>query len=165
MRDDASRMEIALFEQVADLVLGMIPAELGPVRHREHRYGIKLWFGAEQPNREHYEAQVIGPKGVAGARTLALEVGFHAEHRDRADNERVIARIVDGERRWRKVVGPEAVVGPFLGGADVWRRVSETWPDPDLGDDDLADEIAARLADYVIGLEPVVRSTRAGARS
>lgn len=150
-------MELGLFDQVADLVLALVPPELGPLRHREHRYGIKAWFGPTQPPaREHYEAQVIGPNGVRGARTLALEIGFHAEHRDDAENDRVIGWLTARERGWRKVLGPEAVVGPFLG-QHAWRRVSETWPDPDLSADDVVDEIAARLADYVIALEPVRR--------
>jgi hypothetical protein len=132
-------VELHLFDQVADLVLAMVPPELGDLRHREHRYGIKAWFGdAQQAAREHYEAQVIGPKGVKGARTLALEIGFHAEHREVDANDAVIARLAARERTWRKVVGPEAVVGPFLG-RDGWRRVSETWPDPDLGADELID--------------------------
>ena len=48
----------------------------------------------------------------------------------------------------------EAVVGPFLGRAKSWQRVSETWPDPDLGDPELAIEVAAQLADYISALEP-----------
>jgi hypothetical protein len=55
------------------------------------------------------------------------------------------------------VIGDEAVVGPFLGRPDVWRRVSETWPDPDLSDGDLALELAGRLTEYVTALEPVRR--------
>ena len=47
--------------------------------------------------------------------------------------------------------------GPFLGRPDVWRRVSETWPDPDLGGEDLGIEVAVRLADYITALEPVRR--------
>jgi hypothetical protein len=35
--------------------------------------------------------------------------------------------------------------------------VSETWPDPDLGADDLAVDLGLRLADYVRALEPVRR--------
>jgi hypothetical protein len=51
-------------------------------------------------------------------------------------------------------VGKAAVVGPFLGRAKSWRRVSETWADPDLGDPELAIELAASLADYITALEP-----------
>ncbi len=51
-------------------------------------------------------------------------------------------------------MGDAAVVGPFLGRAKSWRRVSETWADPDLGDPELAIELAASLADYITALEP-----------
>ncbi|HZN13793.1 MAG TPA: hypothetical protein VFB78_05990 [Acidimicrobiales bacterium] len=147
-------MEILLFDEVADLVRGLVPAELGEFRERHHRYGIKVWFGPARPPREHYEAQVVGAKHVPGAKVLALEVGFHAEHPNVDDNEAAVTRLLAAEKRWRRVLGKEAEVGEFLG-ADVWRRVSETWVDPDLGEPDLAFEIAARLTDYVSALEPV----------
>jgi hypothetical protein len=146
-------VELGLFDEVADLVRGMVPANLGEFRERHHRYGIKVWFGPAKPPREHYEAQVIGAKYVAGATTLALEVGFHAEHADVDKNEAAVAHLAGAERRWRKVLGREPEADVFLG-ADVWRRISETWADPDLGDPDLAFEIAARLTDYMTALEP-----------
>ena len=90
---------------------GLLPPELGELRTRHHRYGIKVWFGPAKPTREHYEAQVIGAKHVAEATVLAIEVGYHAEHRDPADNERALARAASaarsggarcsGPRRWR----------------------------------------------------------------
>ena len=84
---------------------------------------------------------------------LALEIGFHAEHSTVKDNKVVIEKLLACESEWRPVVGKAAVVGPFLGRAKSWRRVSETWPDPDLGDPELAIELAAALADYITGLE------------
>ncbi len=57
------------------------------------------------------------------------------------------------EARWRPALGPEAEAGDFLGRAG-WLRVSETWPDPDLGDPEICFELAARLAEYVNVLEP-----------
>jgi hypothetical protein len=150
-------MEQSLFDEVADALRGMVPEALGPVWHRAHRYGIKVWFGGETPSREHYEAQVISKDGVGDAKFLALEIGFHAEHPKLAENEQVIDRLLRSEPKWRKIVGEEAVVGPFLGRADVWRRVSETWPDPDLSDTELPVELAARLVDYVTALEPARR--------
>ena len=150
-------MEIGLFDEVGDALRGVLPPDLGELRMRVHRYGIKVWFDTEKPPREHYEAQVIGARHVEGATVLALEIGFHAEHSKVADNDAVLDRLLRAESRWRKVVGKEAVAGPFLGRADVWRRVSETWPDPDLGEDDLGIELALRLRDYVTALEPVRR--------
>jgi hypothetical protein len=148
----------SLFDEVADALRAMLPPDLGEPRLRPHRYGIKVWFGPEKPPREHYEAQVIGAREVADAKVLALEVGFHSEHPRPADNQRVVANLLRVEKRWRKVVGPEAVAGPFLGRTDVWQRVSETWPDPDLDDPELALEIAGRLVDYTSALEPLLRN-------
>jgi hypothetical protein len=150
-------VELSLFDEVAYALRGMAPTELGEQRLRAHRYGIKVWFGVEAPPREHYEAQVIGPDHDEKARVLALEIGFHAEYAKAADNDAVIAHLRASERRWRRVIGRDAVVGPFLGRPDVWRRVSETWPDPDLGDAELVVELAARLTDYVTAFEPLLR--------
>jgi hypothetical protein len=150
-------VELSVFEAVGALLPGMIPDGLGDVRQYAHRYGIKVWFDTEKPTREHYEAQVVGAKEVAGAKVLAIEVGFHAENTKEADNETALAKLMSAEKKWRKVVGPEAVGGVFLGRAEHWRRISETWPDPDLDDPDLPFEIAARLTDYISALEPLRR--------
>ena len=146
-----------MFDAVAEMLRGMVSPELGELRCRARRYGIKVWFGPEHPAREHYEAQVIGADYAEDATLLALEVGFHAEHPQVAENEAVIDSLRGSEARWRPMLGEEAIVGPFLGRPDCWRRVSETWPDPDLGEPDLAVEIAVRLADYMAALEPVLR--------
>jgi hypothetical protein len=53
------------------------------------------------------------------------------------------------------VLGEGAVAGEFIDDRHGWQRVSETWPDPDLGDPDLAMELAARLTDYISALEPL----------
>jgi hypothetical protein len=151
-------VELSLFDEVAEALPGPIPSDLGDVHLRWHRYGIKLWLDSDKPSREHYEAQVIGPDHVEGAAVLALEVGFHAEHPNVEVNDRVIAELLTCERQWRPKIGAEAVVGPFLGRRDVWRRISETWADPDLDSTDLAFEVAGRLGDYVTALEPVRRS-------
>ena len=61
-----------------------------------------------------------------------------------------------GERTWRAELGDEPAAGPFLGRPEDWRRVSETWIEPDLDDPELAFELASRLADYVAQLQPLV---------
>jgi hypothetical protein len=149
-------VELTLFEEVADAIRGLIPPQLGPLRQQVRRYGIKVWLGPERPPREHYEAQVIGASGVGAARVLALEVGFHSEHPRVEDNDKVLSRLRAAEKRWRPILGKEAVVGPFIGRPGVWRRISETWPDPDLGDTELPVELAVRLTDYVVALTPVL---------
>jgi hypothetical protein len=47
-------LQLHLFEQVADGLHSLVPAEVGPWRQRNHRYGIKVWFGGAKPPREHY---------------------------------------------------------------------------------------------------------------
>ena len=144
-----------LFDEVADVVRGLVPPAFGPLRQQARRYGIKVWFGSDTPAREHYEAQVVGKEHVADATVLALEVGFHAEYPAAEDNEAALAPLLAGEKKWRRALGTEAVAGPFLGRADRWRRVSETWPDPDLGASDLPFEIGARLVEYITAIEPL----------
>jgi len=144
-----------LFDEMAEALRTLLPPEVGEPRMRVQRYGIKVWFGSTTPTREHYEAQVMGAKHVPEATVLALEVGFHTEHPRVADNDTVISRLREGERAWRKVLGKEPEIGPFLGRPDDWRRISETWPDPDLSDPDLPIELATRLADYITSLEPL----------
>jgi hypothetical protein len=150
-------VELALFDEVGEAVRGLVPRRLGELRCRTRRYGVKVWFGDQAPPREHYEAQVLGADQVDGASVLALEVGFHMEHPQVAANDEAMARLLVSEKRWRRLIGAVAVAGPFLGRADVWRRVSETWLDPDLGSPGLAFELAARLTDYVTALEPARR--------
>jgi hypothetical protein len=150
----------SIFEEVADALRGLTPADLGELHCRHHRYGIKVWVGpATKAPREHYEAQVIGRQYVPEATTLAIEVGFHSEHPQEADNEAVISALVGSERSWRKQLGGEVLTGTFLGSAEHWRRVSEVWPDPDLSDPELVFELAARLTEYLTALEPY-RATR-----
>ena len=47
------------------------------------------------------------------------------------------------------------MAGEFIDDRHGWQRVSETWPDPDLGDPDLPMDLAARLTDYITALEPL----------
>ena len=150
--------ELQLFDEVAETLRALLPPEFDDVHLRSRRWGIKVWFGGAEPGREHYEAQVVGSRDVPEATVLAIEVGFHAEHRNPADNEAALARLTAQEKRWRKALGAEPVAGPFLGRAEDWRRVSETMLDPDLGDPELGMEVAARLTDYITALEPLRRS-------
>jgi hypothetical protein len=158
--------EPALFEDAAAVLPSMIPESLGVLRVDARRWGLKAWFGGGGGGRApsvHYEAQVVGARDVASgvAKKYAMEVGWHAEQSKAEENDALLALLVAGERSWRKVIGAEAECGAFLGRrARPWRRVSETWPDPDLDDPALGFEVAARLTDYVTGLEPILRQGR-----
>jgi hypothetical protein len=153
----------SLFDDAAAVLPSMIPPALGPLRVDARRWGLKAWFGGASGGRApsvHYEAQVIGARDVpgGGVKKYAIELGWHTEQSKVDENDALLARLVQGEARWRKVIGREAELGEFLGRrARPWRRVSECWPDPDLDDPALGYEMAARLADYITGLEPVLR--------
>lgn len=142
-----------LFDQVAEATRTMVPDDLGVLRLRSRRWALKAWFGPAEPIKEHYEAQLLGKRHVPDASVLGLEIGFHAEHRDPAANDACLARI-QRSTAWRAELGPEAEVGGFIGRPDQWRRVSEVWVDPDLSDEGIAWEIAARLTDYIVAIEP-----------
>ena len=154
-------MELGLFDQVGDALLGLVPDTFGAFRLQARQWGIKAWFDADACPREHYEAQVIAPRHVTGAEVLALEVGFHSEHPKAPDNVAALAPILRSEKVWRTVLGSPAQTGDFLGRSG-WQRVSEAWIDPDLSDPELCFEIADRLADYITALEPL--RSRADAR-
>ncbi|MFI6519031.1 hypothetical protein ACIBF1_25985 [Spirillospora sp. NPDC050679] len=145
-----------LFDQVAEVVRGSAPTDLGDLHLRVHHNGLKAWFGDPAPAREHYEAQLVAAEIVTEARHSALEIGFHAEHRAEGDNEAVLARLLDAQGRWREELGDEAVAGPFLGRTS-WRRVSEVWLDPELEGADVAFEVGVRLVEYMRALEPLRR--------
>lgn len=151
-------MDLSPFEAAGALLTGMVPAELGTVKQYAHRYGIKVWFDTEKCPKDHYEAQVVGGKDVPKAKVLAIEVGFHAEHPEEAENEAALAKLLQVEKRWRKEIGKEVEATTFFGRAQHWRRVSETWLDPALDDPELAFEIAARLTDYITAIEPLRRA-------
>ncbi len=143
--------EPGFFEHVLDALEGFVDDDHGIVHASAHRRGLKVWFGADdgQAAREHYEAQLVRRDGE-----MALEIGFHAEHRDPAENEACLVHLLTREKKWRKGLGDEAEAGPFLG-MDSWRRISEVWEPPDPEDPEASIEVAARLADYVDAIEPL----------
>ena len=52
----------------------------------------------------------------------------------------------------------DTVIADRFLGNDTWRRLSETWPDPDLEDPELSIEAGARLADYINSFQPILNS-------
>lgn len=138
-------MSRAFFETVDDALHGFLPPSLRDFDSHRSGMNLKVWY---EEVREHYEVQLVsGP---------ALEVGFHAEHKDPARNEDVLGRLVDAEKMWRKALGREPQSGAFLGRQKNWRRISEVW-DGDGLTEDAAVESAERLAGYIEALEPVRR--------
>ncbi len=147
-------MELGLFEEVADVVRALTPDELGAIRVRAHRRGVKVWFGSATTPREHYEAQQLPRHFVDGSNGMAIEIGFHAENPDVATNDAVVGALAATETTWRPNLGVEAEIGEFFGAMN-WRRISEAWIEPDLDDPELPFEVASRLVDYLSALEPL----------
>jgi hypothetical protein len=143
----------AFFADVVESLVGFLPPSQSGFSSRVTGRNAKVWFGAEP--REHYEAQLVR----RGSATV-LEIGFHAEHPDAARSDAVLDRILAGERRWRRSLGPEVETGAFLGRPSPWRRASEIWADADLDDPGTAVEAADRLAVYITSLEPLRASAR-----
>ena len=143
-------IERSLFEWVLDAFEGFAFEVDGILHSSSHRRGLKVWY--DEAKREHYEAQLIQVDGEP-----ALEIGFHSEYAKPAENDTVLARLLTAEDDWRPELGEEAEAGEFIG-AEKWRRISEVWEAPDPDDPEAAIEIAARLADYVIALEPIRRA-------
>ncbi len=142
-------MERSFFHQVLDVFEGFVADVAGDLHSFAHARGLKVWY--DDAVREHYEAQLVRVGGEP-----VLELGFHAEYPKASANDRVVARLIAHEASWRAELGAEPVAGPFLG-SETWRRVSEIWTPPDVEDVDAAIEVAARLADYVVVLEPLRR--------
>ena len=144
-------MERSFFDHVRDVFEGIVTDLDGGLHTTAHRRGLKVWYG--DAVREHYEAQLIRHEGA-----IALEVGFHAEYPEAEANVAVMTQLLAAEATWRAALGEEPVAGAFIG-SDRWRRISEVWeeaPEPD--DVDATIEVAARLADYVLAIEPLRRT-------
>jgi hypothetical protein len=138
------------FEEAADALIGFLPAALASFSRRITSANLKVWYGDD--TREHYEIQLAGGR---------LEIGFHAEHPDPARNDIVLERLLEREGDWRRSLGRQAEIGPYLGRqAKAWRRVSEVWDDEEL-DSGAAVEAADRLAVYIEALEAPRRGVRA----
>jgi len=138
----------AFYDNVADALRNFLPPSLRSFESYRTAHNIKLWYGTER--REHYEVQHI-----RRGKGYALEIGFHAEHPSADANDEVLERFAKREKAWRKSLGKEVEVGPFIGSQSAWRRMSETW-DASFGNDpDVAMEAADRLADYITTLEPL----------
>lgn len=140
------------FEWVFDAFEGMASSVDGDLHSSSHGRGLKVWY--DDAKKEHYEAQLIR---INSAGDAGLEIGFHTEYSKDDENQLVLDKLLGYEKQWRTELGTAAEAGMFLG-ADRWRRISEVWDAPDPGDPEATFEIAARLADYVIALEPLRRS-------
>ena len=105
-------------------------------------------------------ALALGTQGDVAAASLTSRIqvnvlGTLTDATTLTDNQAVLDGLLASEEQWRRDLGDEAEAGVFLGRADHWRRISETWPDPNLDDPELGTELAMRLLDYIEALEPL----------
>ncbi len=144
-----AHVDDSFFDHVRNATEGFVGGITG-VRHATaHSRGVKVWFAGA--TREHYEAQLIHDGNAT-----KLEIGFHAEHPNGAQNDAVLKHLLSLEPTWRPDLGNEAETGSFIG-RKGWTRISECWEPPTASSIDEAIEVAARLADYVNALEPLRR--------
>ncbi len=146
-----------MFAEAGDLIRSMAPDGIGDVRIHARKWGLKVWTGPSSPIKEHYEGQFIRRKHLSddgNGEGMALEIGFHSEHKDEAKNQEVLDALNKKSKIWRKELGKEPESGVFLGKAS-WRRISEVWLDAEMDDPELAFEVASRLVDYLTILEPI----------
>lgn len=149
-------MSEAYFRDVLDALLGFLPGELADVEYRVYSRGLKVWYGDD--TKEHYEVQYVGRYADATGRErkgTALEIGFHAEHRDPKRNEAVLDQLARSAKTWQRKLGKAAQADYFVGDrSKTWRRVSEFWTGSEIDEPDTAIEAADRLAAYICALEP-----------
>ena len=139
-------MSRLFFDEAADALVGFLAPRWRRFSSRVSSRNLKVWYAGD--GREHYEVQLLSAK--------RLEIGFHAEHRDRKVNEAVLARLLEQEPQWRKELGDDVVAGAFVGAGPrvPWRRVSEVWDGVDVDGPETAIEAAERLSGYIGALEP-----------
>jgi hypothetical protein len=141
--------QIDFFQSVGDALAGFLPPAMRNNSRRVSVRNLKVWFGDE--HREHYEVQML-----RRGKGISLEIGFHTEHADAQRNDEVMETLAKCERTWRKPLGTDAGIGPFVGPAKAWRRLSEFWGDGQFAlDEETAVEAAERLAIYIRTLEPL----------
>jgi hypothetical protein len=146
------------FESVGDALSNFLAPSLRGFSRYYTSHNLKLWYG--DVREEHYEVQRISERAFRGKASLKgplLEIGFHTEHKDRARNDDVIERLTAAEKKWRRKLGPEVEVGPFIGyQSGSWRRISELWENAPLSTEaEIAVEAAERLAAYIQAFEPL----------
>ena len=139
-------MSRVFFDEAADALVGFLPPRWRQFSSRVSSRNLKVWYVGD--GREHYELQLLSSK--------RLEIGFHAEHRDRARNEEILARLLEQEPAWRAALGDDVVAGKFVGAGPrvPWRRVSEVWDGVDVDGPETAIEAAERLSGYISAFEP-----------
>lgn len=132
----------AFLKQVADELPNHLPPKLRDFSSEQWGRYYKVWYGDEK--KIHFEVQFI-----AGGR---LEIGLHLES-DPDTNERIGAALERKAASITRRLGADVRFGTHGKG---WRSVAERWSGGDLRAEEAATEAAARLAEYVVTVAPML---------
>ncbi|MFN2519774.1 MAG: hypothetical protein ABR525_01875 [Candidatus Limnocylindria bacterium] len=127
---------------VGPALLPLLPAALSGPRQSAGSSLVQFWYG----NRAlHYECWLR-------RRQSLLELGLHFEA-DPLTNERLLGAFRGHQRAIHRGLGPDVRLEEWDRG---WARIWESVPLRVL-DERVRDEVAARLARYIVTLEPLLR--------
>jgi hypothetical protein len=132
----------AFLRQVADELPSHLPPRLREFTGEQWGRYYKVWYAEK---KIHFEVQFL-----TGGR---LEIGFHLEA-DPETNDRVATGLERKAAAIRKALGPDAAFGAHGSG---WRSLAETWSGAEVRSPDAATEAAARLAEYIASVTPLLR--------
>lgn len=131
----------AFLQQVADELPNHLPPGLRGFSSEQWGRYYKVWY---DDKKIHFEVQFI-----AGGR---LEIGLHLES-DPDTNERIGASLERKESAIKRELGEEVRFGSHGSG---WRSLAERWSGGDMRAEEAATEAAARLAEYVVTVSPLL---------
>lgn len=140
----------AFLRQVAEELPSHLPPKLREYEAFAWGRMYKVWYGDK---KLHFEVQFLSRR--------ELQIGLHLEA-DVETNERIAGGLERRRARIRKALGPQAKFGSH---GPRWRCVAESWTGGDLTGEEAAIEAAARLADYVRALLPMLPTGAFAGRS
>lgn len=140
-RTAARRSANAFLRQVADELPNLLPPSLRDYETEHWGRCFKVWY-RDKPI--HFEVQFL--------RNGRLEIAFHMEA-DQATNESLDAVLRSKEKPLRRALGDEP---EFFAHGPKWRALREVWAGGDLRSEEAAVEAAARLAEYVRAIRPLL---------
>jgi hypothetical protein len=118
-----------------------VPSELREFQWESFSFQSKLWYGNKAL---HYE---IWPRERLGT----IEIGLHFEA-DPLTNARLLAAFGANGKAIRRALADARIEEWDRGWARVWEPLPHRKPD-----EELASELAERIAGYVTALEPILR--------
>jgi hypothetical protein len=127
--------------RVGPLVHDSVPAELQDFHWNAVSFQAKLWYGNKDLHYEIWSRERLG----------TIEIGLHFEA-DPLTNARLLAAFAANAKAVRRALAGARIEGWDRGWARVWEPLPHRRPDQQL-----AIELAQRIAGYVTALEPILR--------